>query len=91
MAVYYSTTKVEEIVALYGGDSKNTGSTEAQIALATYRIESLSGHLRTFPKDNSCKKALLTLVGKRRRLLKYLAAKDITKYREILVKLNIRK
>jgi small subunit ribosomal protein S15 len=91
MAVYYSKTKVEEIVAKYGGETKNTGSTEAQIALATYRIESLSAHLRTFPNDNSCKKALLTLVGKRRRLLNYLAGKDIMKYRQILQQLNIRK
>lgn len=91
MAVYYSKTKVTDIVKQYGGEEKNTGSTEAQIALATYRIESLSAHLRTFPNDNSCKKALLTLVGKRRRLLNYLASKDIMKYREIIAKLNIRK
>jgi small subunit ribosomal protein S15 len=91
MAVYYSKTKVADIVKQYGGDEKNTGSTEAQIALATYRIESLSAHLRTFKNDNSCKKSLLTLVGKRRRLLNYLASRDILKYREIIAKLNIRK
>jgi small subunit ribosomal protein S15 len=91
MAVYYSKEKVEEIVAKYGGEAKNTGNTEAQIALATYRIECLSAHLRAFKNDNSCKKALLTLVGKRRRLLKYLASYDIMKYRALLVQLNIRK
>lgn len=91
MAIYYSVEKVAEIVAKYGGDAKNTGNTEAQVALATYRIESLSAHLRKFPNDNSCKRALLTLVGKRRRLLKYLASKDIMKYRELIAALNIRK
>ena len=91
MAVYYSKEKVAEIVAQYGGETKNTGSTEAQIALMTYRIEKLSEHLRAFRNDNSCKKALLSLVGQRRRMLKYLASKDIVKYREILAQLNIRK
>ncbi len=91
MAVYLSTEKVEEIFAEYGGSAKNTGSTEGQIALFTYRIQELSNHLRDNKKDNSCRRTLLTLVGKRRRLLRYLAAKDITKYRAIIEKLGIRK
>jgi small subunit ribosomal protein S15 len=91
MAVYYSKEKVTEIVTAYGGEAKNTGSTEAQIALMTYRIEKLSDHLREFRNDNSCKKALLSLVGRRRRMLNYLASKDILKYRQILGQLNIRK
>jgi small subunit ribosomal protein S15 len=90
MAVYYSVEKVAEIVTKYGGE-KNTGKTDVQIALATYRIECLSAHLRAFPNDNSCKRALLTLVGKRRRLLKYLMSYDIMQYRELLKQLNIRK
>jgi len=91
MAVYLPVEKVEEIFAEYGGSAKNTGSTEGQIALFTYRIEELSNHLRDNKKDNSCKRTLLSLVGKRRRLLTYLAAKDITKYRAIIEKLGIRK
>ncbi len=91
MAVYLPKEKVEEIFAEHGGSAKNTGSTEGQIALFTFRIKELSNHLRENKKDNSCKRTLLSLVGKRRRLLNYLAAKDITKYRAIIEKLGIRK
>ncbi|CAG0901737.1 unnamed protein product [Darwinula stevensoni] len=61
--MYYSSEKVNEIVAKYGGADQNTGATAAQIALMTYRIESLSSHLRTFKKDHSSRRALLALVG----------------------------
>jgi small subunit ribosomal protein S15 len=91
MAVYYSKEKKEEIFLEYGGDKKNSGSTEGQIALFTYRIKELSEHLKTNRKDHSCRRALLTLVGKRRRLLQYLAKRDINRYREMLDKLGIRK
>lgn len=91
MAVYLPVEKVEEIFAEYGGAAKNTGSTEGQIALFTFRIQELSTHLRENKKDNSCRRTLLTLVGKRRRLLRYLASKDITKYRALIEKLGIRK
>lgn len=91
MPVYLSKEKTEEIFAEYGGSAGNSGSTEGQIALFTYRIKCLSDHLQTNKKDHSCRRTLLTLVGKRRRLLKYLAKKDITKYRQLIEKLNIRK
>lgn len=91
MATYLPKEKVEEIFNEFGGNSSNTGSVEGQIALFTFRIGSLSQHLHENKKDHSSRRALLTLVGKRRRLLKYLAKKDITKYREILEKLEIRK
>ncbi len=91
MAVYYSKEKKEEIFQEYGGDKKNTGSAEGQVALFTYRIKMLSEHLKENRKDHSCRRALLTLVGKRRRLLQYLAKKDINRYREIIEKLGIRK
>lgn len=91
MAVYLPKEKVEEIFAEYGGSANNTGSTEGQIALFTFRIKELSTHLNENKKDNSCRRTLLTLVGKRRRLLRYLAAKDITKYRALIEKLGIRK
>ncbi|MEZ4990209.1 MAG: 30S ribosomal protein S15 [Saprospiraceae bacterium] len=91
MAEYLTSEKKEDIFKEYGGDAKNTGSTEGQIALFTYRIQSLSSHLQTNQKDHSCRKALLTLVGKRRRLLQYLAKKDITAYRKLIEKLGIRK
>jgi len=91
MAVYFSKEKISEIVKEHGGSEKNTGSTEAQIALITYRIEKLSEHLFKNQKDHSCRRALLSLVGQRKRLLTYLSKKDIGKYRALIEKLGIRK
>ena len=91
MATYLTTAKKEEIFKEFGGDSKNTGSIEGQIALCTYRITSLSDHLNQNKKDHSSRRSLLTLVGKRKRLLQYLAKKDINRYRDIISKLNLRK
>jgi small subunit ribosomal protein S15 len=90
MAVYLAKEKIEEIFAEYGGDANNTGSVEGQIALFTYRISSLSNHLKENKKDHSCRRTLLTLVGKRKRMLRYLAKKDIVGYRELVKKLGIR-
>lgn len=91
MATYLTKDKKEEIFKEYGGDAKNSGSIEGQVALFTYRIKSLSEHLNTNKKDHSSRRALLTLVGKRRRLLNYLSKKDINRYRELIDKLKIRK
>jgi small subunit ribosomal protein S15 len=91
MAEYLSTEKKEEIFKEYGGSAKNTGSVEGQIALYTFRINSLSQHLNENKKDHSCRRSLLTLVGKRKNLLKYLAKKDIQKYRDLIDKLGLRK
>jgi len=91
MATYLPKEKKEEIFAEYGGSAKNTGSTEGQIALFTFRIAELSNHLTSNHKDHSSRKRLLHLVGKRKRLLGYLAKKDIQKYRDLIEKLNIRK
>lgn len=91
MAVYLTENKKKEIFAEYGGDENNTGSAEGQVALFTYRIQSLAQHLEENKKDHSCRRALLTLVGKRRKLLRYIAKKDIIRYRELIDKLGIRK
>ncbi|MBK8700325.1 MAG: 30S ribosomal protein S15 [Saprospiraceae bacterium] len=91
MSAYLSKEKIQEIVTQFGGTANNTGSTEAQIALFTTRIQAMSMHLKDNRKDNSCRRALLTLVGKRKRLLSYLQHKDLPKYRELIEKLNIRK
>jgi small subunit ribosomal protein S15 len=91
MANYLTKEQTSEIFKEFGGAEKNSGSTEGQIALFTHRIKGLSQHLHTNKKDHSCKRTLLTLVGKRRRLLKYLASKDIEKYRALIDKLGIRK
>lgn len=91
MPTYMSQEKMDEIFAEYGGSAKNTGSTEGQAALFTFRIKELSAHLQKNHKDHSSRRALLTLVGKRKRMLDYLAKKDIQKYRDLIVKLGIRK
>ena len=91
MASYLTKEKKEEIFTEYGGNASNSGSIEGQVALFTYRIQSLSQHLNVNKKDHSSRKALLTLVGKRRRLLNYLLKKDISRYREVIEKLKIRK
>ena len=91
MATYLSKEKKEEIFKEHGGSEKNTGSIEAQVALFTFRIQSLSDHLKDNKKDHSSRRALLSLVGKRKRLLNYLSSKDINRYRNIIEKLKIRK
>jgi small subunit ribosomal protein S15 len=80
-----------EIVKTFGVSEKDTGSTEVQIALNTKRIEELTAHFKLHPKDNNSRRGLLKLVGQRRRLLAYLKVKDLTKYREIIERLNLRK
>lgn len=91
MAVYLTKEKRAEIYKEYGGSETNSGSTEAQIALFTYRIQMLSEHLKTNHKDHSSRRSLLTLVGKRKRMLRYLSNENINKYRELIAKLGIRK
>ena len=91
MAVYLTTEKKSEIFNEFGGTASNTGGTESQVALMTHRINELSKHLQINAKDNSCRRALLTMVGQRKRLLHYLMKKDIQRYREIIEKLGIRK
>ncbi len=86
-----TTEKKQSIFEKYGKSKTNTGSTEGQIALFTEEIAHLSKHLKTNKKDFSTEKALVRLVGKRRKLLDYLMSKDIIKYRELIKDLNIRK
>ncbi|MCI5562309.1 MAG: 30S ribosomal protein S15 [Intestinimonas massiliensis] len=69
----------------------DTGSPEVQIAILTARINELTEHLRMHKHDNHSRRGLLTMVGKRRSLLDYLAKKDINRYRSIIAKLGIRK
>ncbi|MBC7449315.1 MAG: 30S ribosomal protein S15 [Hymenobacteraceae bacterium] len=69
----------------------DTGSAESQIALFTTRITHLTAHLKEHKKDYSTRLGLLKLVGKRRRLLNYLQATEISRYRAIIVELGIRK
>jgi small subunit ribosomal protein S15 len=86
-------TKDEKLalVSTYGKTDTDTGAPEVQIALFTKRINDLTEHLQTHPNDNSTRRGLLKLVGKRRRLLNYLMSRDIARYRELIGKLGIRK
>jgi small subunit ribosomal protein S15 len=89
--MHLSAEQKKEIFTKFGGNEKNTGSTEGQIALFTERINYISGHLKGQRKDKSAERALIALVGKRRSLLNYLAKQDIFKYRALIKELGIRK
>ena len=69
----------------------DTGSPEVQVALLTARIQQLTEHLKVHKHDNHSRRGLLKMVGKRRKLLDYLAKKDIERYRALIAKLGIRK
>ena len=83
--------KKEELIKTYGANEKDTGATEVQVALLTSRVNELTEHFKRHPKDNNSRRGLLKLVGQRRRLLAYLRKRNLTKYREIIEKLDLRK
>ncbi len=89
--MYLSTEKKKEIFKQHGKSEADTGSSEGQIALFTYRINHLTEHLKQNRKDFNTERSLIALVGKRRRLLDYLKKKDIERYRAIIKELGIRK
>ncbi len=89
--MYLDSNKKKEIFAKHGGSEANTGSTEGQIALFTFRIAHLTEHLKKNRKDYGTQRALQLLVGKRRSLLDYLKAKDIEKYRALIKDLGLRR
>jgi len=80
-----------EIIAKFGGETTNTGSTQVQVALLTARINDLQGHFKANPKDHAGRRGLLKMVGQRRRLLRYLSNNDINAYRELIKELSLRK
>ena len=83
--------KKSELIGKYGRGEKDTGSAEVQIALLTERINELTGHLKEHGKDHHSRRGLLILVGQRRRLLQYLAKKDIARFRTLVDRLGIRR
>jgi len=89
--MYLTPEKKQEIFTQHGKAAANTGSSESQIALFSYRINHLTNHLKSNKKDFSTQLSLLRLVGKRRRLLDYLKERDIERYRNIIKELNLRK
>jgi len=89
--MYLTAEKKSEIFKKHGKSETNTGSSEGQIALFTYRINHLTEHLKNNRKDFNTQRSLVKLVGKRRNLLNYLIKTDITRYRAIVKELGLRK
>ena len=81
----------QEIVAEFGVHDSDTGSPEVQVALLTGRISHLTEHLREHKHDHHSRRGLLMMVGKRRRLLKYLRRTDVERYRGLIAKLGLRR
>lgn len=85
-----SKEKKQEIINEFGRGDGDTGSPEVQIALLTERINQLTEHLRRHKKDYHSRRGLLKMVGKRKKLLRYLQKKDIDSYRDLIERLGIR-
>lgn len=86
-----NTEQKKEIIGAYKTHETDTGSSEVQIALLSERIRYLTDHFKVHKKDHHSRRGLLKLVGQRRRLLNYLKSKDVSKYRELIDRLGIRK
>ena len=93
MADKLSITKerTAELIAEYGKDANDSGNVEVQVAILTERINQLTAHLKVHPHDFHSRRGMQMMIGKRRRLLDYLAKKDIERYRAIIAKLGLRK
>lgn len=91
MLMSLSLDKKREIISEYKTHESDTGSPEVQIAMLTYRINELNAHLKDHKKDHHSRRGLLKMVGHRRNLLTYLKNKDITRYRELIGKLGLRR
>lgn len=79
-----------ELIREFGKNDQDSGSAPVQVAIMTDRIRELTEHMKTHKKDFHTRRGLLMLVGKRRRLLSYIKAKDIENYRQLIAKLGIR-
>ncbi len=80
----------QQVMAKYGQKEGDTGSAEVQIALLTTRISEITGHMQAHKKDNSTRRGLMTMVSKRKKLLKYLSQENHAKYLQISNELGIR-
>lgn len=80
----------QELIGTYRTHDTDTGSPEVQVAILTTRINDLIGHFRSNKHDHHSRRGLLKMVGRRRRLLAYLAKNDIARYRDLITRLNIR-
>lgn len=89
--MYLTSETKKDLFQQYGKSDIDTGSSEGQIALFTFRIKHLTEHLKVNKKDKVTQRSLVLLVGKRRKLLDYLHHKEISRYREIVKQLGLRK
>ena len=85
------TAEKQRIMAEFGTVERDTGSPEVQVAMLSKRISDLTEHLKTHKHDHHSRRGLLLLVGRRRRLLKYLAKTDINRYRALIERLGLRR
>ena len=86
-----SNERKNEIIAEFATKQGDTGSPEVQVAVLTEQINTLNEHLRTHKKDHHSRRGLLKMVGRRRNLLTYLRNKDVTRYRELIQRLGLRR
>ena len=86
-----TTQKTAELVKKFGGEAKNSGNTEAQIAILSERITNLTEHFKSHNKDHHGRRGLMRMVSNRRRLLDYLKRKDEARYQTVIKALGIRK
>lgn len=88
---YLTSENKAQYFAEFGGNEKNTGSVEAQVAILTYKINHISQHLKENKKDHSSRRGLMQMVGKRKSLLAYLTRHNLEGYRALIEKLGLRK
>lgn len=81
----------QPIISDFRAHERDTGSAEVQVALLTKRINDLNEHFKVQKKDHHSRRGLLKMVGKRKRLLDYIRAQDVAKYRALIEKLGIRR
>ena len=86
-----TTDKKTELVSKFRRNPQDTGSPEVQVALLTDRIQRLTEHLKQHPKDHHSRRGLLMLVGRRRRMLDYINALDVERYRKLIAELGLRR
>lgn len=81
----------DEVIKSFQVHSQDCGSPEVQVALLTRRLQKLTSHFGKFPKDNHSKKGMLDLISRRKKMLQYLRERDVTRYRNTIAALGLRK
>jgi small subunit ribosomal protein S15 len=84
-------TRKQELIAEYQTHDTDTGSSDLQVAMLTERINQLTRHLQSNPKDHASRRGLLQMIGRRKRLLAYIQSKDYSRYQALIRRLGIRR